>query len=545
MKLKSIRIKSFKRFVDLTIHDLPPDAKIIVLLGPNGCGKSSLFDAFQKYLKGDPLYDLDRKYLLYGFDRTSYRNYYKRAMPEATAASYGIQLDFHDRNPVSADDFKKSLYMRSAYRHDPTFLNTSISRPTDVRDRRSIVRLIDTDRTVQNNYERILWDLVGKVTTPDLTTNEIIKDTIGDLRKSMEIVFGDIRLDALVSTQDFGTFTFTKGASKNFIYENLSAGERAAFDLLLDIVVNKAAFDNSLYCLDEPEAHLSTRLQGKLLNELYRLVPENSQLWLATHSIGMVRKVLDIYSKRPEHVVFLDMGFSPDGELRDYDKPQTIEPASPDRDFWSRHYAVALDDMAGLMAPDRIVLCEGSMEGDDSALDESCYNKIFAREFPGTLFISVGSATKVERRIGDLLPLLKRIVGDTSVIRFRDRDALTPREIEDKRSEGVSVMSEYRNIESMLLSDGVLLKLCDSVEKPDCFNAIKTARDTALNHAGGQKAPDDLKPAAQAVHRAARIGLQLSRPGETKIAFMRDVLAPLVTADTPEYKKLKADIFGL
>ena len=40
MKIQSVKIRKFKRFVDLTISRLPPDAKLIVLLGPNGCGKS-------------------------------------------------------------------------------------------------------------------------------------------------------------------------------------------------------------------------------------------------------------------------------------------------------------------------------------------------------------------------------------------------------------------------------------------------------------------------------------------------------------------------
>ena len=152
-----------------------------------------------------------------------------------------------------------------------------------------------------------------QATTPGLTTDIIMEKTIGDLRKSMEHVFEDISVDALVSAEETGTFTFTKGASKNFLYENLSAGEKAAFDLLLDIVVNKARFDDSLYCIDEPEAHLNTRVQRTLLKELWRLTPRNSQLWLATHSIGMVRAAQDIRAVHGEKVVFLDMGFVPTG----------------------------------------------------------------------------------------------------------------------------------------------------------------------------------------------------------------------------------------
>ena len=400
------------------------------------------------------------------------------------------------------------------------------------------------DQTVRNNYQRIIWRLLGKVTTPGKLTDEIMEETIGDLQRSMELVFADIRVDALVAAQDMGTFTFTKGRSRNFLYENLSAGEKAAFDLLLDVVVNKASFDDSLYCIDEPEAHLSTRLQGKLLKELCRLIPEASQLWLATHSIGMVRAAQEIRAEHAEHVVFLDMGFDPDGHLRDYDHSQTIEPSDPEYEFWKRHYAVALDDMAELLAPDRIVLCEGSTKGDDASLDESCYNKIFAREFPRTRFVSVGPATKVEKRMEDLLPVLERIVSASSIMRFRDRDDLTPQEMRDKHAEGIRVMSGYRNIESMLLSDGILARLCDSHEKSDRLAALQTARTTALAGAHGHHAPDDLSPAAQAVHVAARRELELAQPGGTKEVFMRDMLAPLVTAGTPEYQTLKHDIFG-
>ena len=261
-----------------------------MLLGPNGCGKSSLFDAFQRRLKVDQFYGMSR----------DLQRYYCRRTAEGIAESDEVRLDFHGSNPTSPGDLKKSLYVRSAYRHDPSFRNLAIQQQSDVLDRHAVRRLIDTDQTVQNNYQRIVWRLLAKVTTPGLTTDRIMKDTIGDLQTSMETVFGDIRVDALVAAGETGTFTFTKGESRNFLYENLSAGEKAAFDLLLDIVVNKAAFDDSLYCVDEPEAHLSTRLQGKLLKELNRLVPSTSQLWLATHSIGMVRTAQEIRAENPK-----------------------------------------------------------------------------------------------------------------------------------------------------------------------------------------------------------------------------------------------------
>ena len=465
MRLKSAKLRNFKRFVDLSIHDLPSETKLIVLLGPNGCGKSSLFDAFQRQLKVSQFYGLSDEFI----------RYYRRATFEAVEEREEVHLEFHDGYPSSTDALKKSLYVRSAYRHDPSFRDTTIQQQQDVLDRHTVRRLLDTDQTVRNNYQRIIWRLLAKVTTLGLTTDDIMEETIGDLQRSMEIVFGDIKVDALVDAHDTGTFTFTKGTAKNFLYENLSAGEKAAFDLLLDVVVNKGAFDDSLYCIDEPEAHISTRLQGKLLKELYRQIPDNSQLWLATHSIGMVRMAQEIRAKQGKRVVFLDLGFDPVGKARDYDQPQTIKPANPDHEFWKRHYAVALDDMATLLAPDRIVLCEGSTEGDDPSLDESCYNQIFAREFPQTRFISVGPVTKVEKRMGDLLPVLEQIIDGSEIIRFRDRDDLTPQEIAIKRNEGVHVMSGFRNIESMLLSDGVLKRLCDSEGEPDRLDSIRMA----------------------------------------------------------------------
>ena len=46
MKIKSMHLKNFKRFSDLTIDCIPESAKLVLLVGANGSGKSSIFDAF-------------------------------------------------------------------------------------------------------------------------------------------------------------------------------------------------------------------------------------------------------------------------------------------------------------------------------------------------------------------------------------------------------------------------------------------------------------------------------------------------------------------
>ena len=60
----------------------------------------------------------------------------------------------------------------------------------------------------------------------------------------------------------------------------------------------------------EPEAHMHTALQAKLLAEMYNLINDQSQLWLATHSIGMLQQAKELESQHPGSVVFLDFSLN-------------------------------------------------------------------------------------------------------------------------------------------------------------------------------------------------------------------------------------------
>ena len=80
MRLKSARIRNFKRFVDLSIQGLPPDVKLVVLLGPNGCGKSSLFDAFQSELRIPYLFGMNPEL----------ERYYRRASVDVPVQNHQV-----------------------------------------------------------------------------------------------------------------------------------------------------------------------------------------------------------------------------------------------------------------------------------------------------------------------------------------------------------------------------------------------------------------------------------------------------------------------
>ena len=104
-------------------------------------------------------------------------------------------------------------------------------------------------------------------------------------------------------------------------------------------------------------------------------------------------------------------------------------------------------------------------------------------------------------------------------------------------------MLSQRNLESVLLCDEILEKLCKEYKAPEKTKILMNARDDKLkgNEANGI---DDFKPVAQEVHHKARYELTMKQPGETKEAFMRDILAPLVTSKTEIYGLLKHDVFG-
>lgn len=341
MKVKNVHIQNFKRFTDLTIEEIPETAKMVVLVGPNGCGKTSVFEAFNSAYFGDWLSVDNNEMHMKQWDLIGQKKYNwnrldgKKYFPKDSKNKEIIDLLFHnaDLSKYYLDD--KSMYFRTAYRNQSELNVTSLSQ--DVIVKRQPILLNANDERVSANYTKLLHETMSGLYSQkndEKSVKELRDELIGKLQQSMQNIFGDLILNNIQSPLKDGSFYFKKGTVENYHYKNLSSGEKAVFDLLLDLIVNLDDYQDSLFFIDEPEAHIHTKLQGQVVEEIYNLIPNNGQLWITTHSLGVMTKAKELASKNPDSVVFLDFDHNEEGEKYNFDEAVTIKPSSISSTVW-------------------------------------------------------------------------------------------------------------------------------------------------------------------------------------------------------------------
>ena len=141
MRLKKAVVTDFKRFTNLTI-EVPETARLIVLVGPNGCGKSSFFDALQTWQGRHS-----------GRGTIRDEEYYDKAGTITTTRnpSDRVMVEFHERAELSEEQYKKALYFRTAHRNDPDLNVEGLEQIGDPLDHVRIQRTIDNDAAVVQN----------------------------------------------------------------------------------------------------------------------------------------------------------------------------------------------------------------------------------------------------------------------------------------------------------------------------------------------------------------------------------------------------------
>ncbi len=534
MRIKRIHLSNYKRFTNLTVSGIPESTRLVVLVGPNGTGKSSLFDAFLlKANSSNPgVYSLAR-------DRPGY--YLKDDQlpnnPTTTQAlSQRIQVELHSEQPTESD-WSEVFNIRSAYRNEADFQLTHLSPTRPSSETVRFARIIDSDHAVSDNYARLAWkrqaDLDGDA--PGHTTFEHYRNHfIGPLQQAMAKLFKDppLKLQDFGSIRNSGVFRFEKGTAAGFHYRNLSGGEKAAFDLLLDMFVKRNEYKNAIYCVDEPEAHIATALHGPLLETMLDLLPGDSQLWIATHAVGFVRRAYEMM-RETGGVTFLDFS------NRDFDQKTEMSPRTPNRSFWNMTYRIALDDLAELIAPSKIIICEGSRIRADEGFDAECYNTIFSDSHPDTLFVSRGGASEVENS-DDLIAVLKAVAQGASVWKVIDRDDMTEEARKNRAQDGTRVLRR-RELENYLYDRRVIESFLDVNGQGDVTGNILSKLDELLS--GCSSEFGDIKPITRDLFQHIRVTTQLHSLGNTRREFAVQHLAPALKRTPDVLQELEGDVF--
>src|ERR1017187_7838589 len=169
MRVAEIQLRNFKHFTDLIVRDVPETAKLVVVVGPNGCGKSSLFDALFFWHRG-------KVGMGFGGDEP----YFRKSSSQPFNWTDAVVVALHG----GATAQKGSLYVRTAYRNDPDFSVSGFGRPDIPSEVTRFNRLIDNDQAVSQNYHRLAYETMTGVYDPannEKTVQVLREELIGQV----------------------------------------------------------------------------------------------------------------------------------------------------------------------------------------------------------------------------------------------------------------------------------------------------------------------------------------------------------------------------
>ena len=538
MKVSKVTIKDFKRFKDLTLDLGENPAKIIALVGTNGCGKSSVLDAFiacGKYY-GGRIRDFDTPEIFY---RTDNKNAYQLISIEYL----DDEGNFIDNSKLYYDhEFYKNnreviFSFRSPYRYNNK-LNITETKATNHIEKNSDGAgcSLNLDSKVENNYRRLLGFYNQVMEEEDIKPSEARIKVIGLLNQSIRNCL-DLEIVNLGSVErNNGTLSFKKSDSDIiFSFDSLSAGEKEVVDILLDLFLRREKYEKSIFLLDEPELHINTAVQRKLIIEIDKLIGDGGQIWIATHSIGFLRAFQEELSEKCQVIHFKD-------NMRFASETITLIPVANNRTTWKSIFSTALDDLTGLIAPNRIIYCEGRdkprRDGSERGLDAQVLNNIFNTKYPDTVFVSSGGNTELDQRSSIALAILGKVFPNMEIWVFKDRDMASGKPISESdrteylanQDERFRVMKRWE-IENYLFDKEVLKKYC--IENQKTFDEIKYDE----NFTPEDLIDSDIKSKFSLIKSICSISTSISADN------FKINLSELITSDMNVYQELKSCIF--
>ncbi len=466
MRIKKVRfMNGYKRFFDLTIDLGEHPQRIIALVGPNGCGKSSVLDGM--------LFQANTWGIIGNKGRKDHQYHSLNKTPNYDWQN--IQIDFVDGNFQSVRGQKQKtgkeqtiFSFRSPYRYNNSLKVIQSKATQELRlNNYGATTSADLDDKMEENYRRLYIKYNKYLNETDCKPSEAKIKIIGDLNSSIRSCL-DLEVFSIGDIEaSQGTLYFKKPDHPNeFEFDVLSSGEKEVVDILLDLYLRQDEYNDTIFLLDEPELHINTSIQKKLLIEINRLIGESCQLWITTHSIGFLRALQEEFKEQCQIIQFregLDLAST----------PHVLTPAPKTNATWKKLFEIALDDLAHLVSPKHIIYCEGrdmpGKSGQERGLDAQVFNNIFSEKYHDTLFVSSGGNTEPDQRSEIALAILTKVFSTIEILVLKDRDISSgkptsenDRQIYLKNNPQNHRVLKRWEIENYLYDKEVLKKYCSS-----------------------------------------------------------------------------------
>jgi hypothetical protein len=401
MRITKLELGNFKRFSDLTIEGIPETSKLVLLIGSNGSGKSSVFDAFDFATKAS--------------NNPSGNAYYYKGNTKIKvliSLNDGKRVGVVDDKLIPADtvdfSFHKKFIGRSSIRIVPRITNTG--KLTDKAfDDDAPSSFIDVDERFNSDVVTYIQMIDNALREPVFSgrsadTLKIFQDFIRPLNTSLLNVFGGDEHTTIqiaeyqnANAQATPKLIFKKGTSR-INYDLLSHGEKQVVILLLNFIVRQDQYKDAIIYIDEMDCHLNTSLQSNLLKEIVDTwIPDDAQLWTASHALGFID-----YAKNAENASIIDL------DLLNFDLPQVIT-SEPKENLEVYNIALPKETLAKILQDYKLVLVENK--------NAAHYNLSLSEK--GYLFLP-------EKDSRDVFLHTK---GDNTKLGLRDRDYLMDEEI--------------------------------------------------------------------------------------------------------------------
>lgn len=466
MKIKKIQLKNgYKRFCDLTIDLGDNPQRIVALIGQNGCGKSSVFDG---------MFFLNNAHNQIGNKGSKSNEYHSK--DRNTKFDYqNISIEFEQGlfntvyNSKATNGKQNTIFsFRSPYRYNSNLKINDVKSISEIRlNTYGASYSSDLDDKMEESYRRLRITYDSYLNSQDCKPSEAKEKIIGELNLSLHNCL-DIEIVSLGNIEDSkGTLYFKKTDHDiEFEFNVLSSGEKEVVDILLDLYLRKIEYSDTIFIIDEPELHINTSIQRKLLIEIDKLIGENCQIWIATHSIGFLRALQGELKDKAQIIHF----------PKNYEfasKPYTLIPMVNSRSKWKELFEIALEDLTSLISPKKIIYCEGKDKpgnnGQEKGLDAKVFNKIFSKKYHDILFISSGGNTELDQRSEIAILLLTKVFNDLEILVLKDRDissgkktSLNDRDIYLKNNNKNHRVLIRWEIENYLYDKEILKKYCIS-----------------------------------------------------------------------------------